>query len=49
MFDKVEYELLIKTYLSKDEFKNLVNTYMNELNIPYNCKTIYSSYTNKKN
>ena len=35
MFDKIEYELLIKKYMSKDEYKNLVNTYMNELNIPY--------------
>ena len=35
MFDKIEYELLIKKYMSKDEYKNLVNTYMNELKIPY--------------
>ena len=35
MFDKIEYELLIKKYMSKDEYKNLINTYMNELNIPY--------------
>ena len=35
MFDKIEYELLIKKYMSKDEYKNLVNTYMNELDIPY--------------
>ena len=35
MFDKIEYELLIKKYMSKDEYKNLVNTSMNELNIPY--------------
>ncbi len=34
MFDKIEYELLIKK-LSKDEYKKLINTYMNELNIPY--------------
>ena len=35
MFDKIEYELLIKQYMSKDEYKKLINTYMNELNIPY--------------
>jgi hypothetical protein len=35
MFDKIEYELLIKKYMSKDEYKNLINTYMNELDIPY--------------
>ena len=35
MFDKIEYELLIKKHMSKDEYKNLINTYMNELNIPY--------------
>ena len=35
MFDKIEYELLIKKYMSKDEYKKLINTYMNELDIPY--------------
>ena len=35
MFDKTEYELLIKQYVSKDEYKKLINTYMNELDIPY--------------
>ena len=35
MFDKIEYELLIKKYMSKDEYKNLINTYMNDLNISY--------------
>ena len=35
MFDKIEYELLIKKKMSEDEYKNLINTYMNELNIPY--------------
>jgi len=24
MFDKIEYELLIKQYMSKDEYKNLI-------------------------
>ena len=35
MFDKIEYELLRKKYMSKDEYKKLINTYMNELDIPY--------------
>ena len=35
MFDKIEYELLIEKYMSKDDYKNLVKTYMNELDIPY--------------
>ena len=35
MFDKIEYELLILKYMPKDEYKKLINTYMNELNIPY--------------
>ena len=35
MFDKIEYELLIKKYMSRDDYKNLVKTYMNELDIPY--------------
>ncbi len=35
MFAKIEYELLTKKYISKDEYKNLVKTYVNELNIPY--------------
>ncbi len=35
MFEKIEYELLIKKYMSKDEYKNLINTYINELDIPY--------------
>ena len=35
MFAKIEYELLTKKYISKDEYKNLVKTYVNELNITY--------------
>jgi hypothetical protein len=35
MFDKIEYELLIKKYMSKDDYKNLIKTYMEELEIPY--------------
>jgi hypothetical protein len=35
MFDKIEYELLILRYMPKEEYKNLIKTYMNELNIPY--------------
>ena len=41
MFDKIEYELLIKKYMSKDEYKKLINTYMNELDIPYITAKIY--------
>lgn len=35
MFDKIEYKLLISGYMTKDEYKNLIDKYMNELNIPY--------------
>ena len=35
MFDKIEYELLILKYMPKEEYKKLIKTYMNELNIPY--------------
>ena len=35
MFDKIEYELLYLKHMSKDEYKTLINTYMNELDIPY--------------
>ena len=30
MFDKIEYELLIKKNISKDEYKNLIKKYMEE-------------------
>jgi hypothetical protein len=35
MFDKIEYELLILRFMSKDEYKKLIKTYMKELDIPY--------------
>ena len=35
MFDKIEYELLILKFMSKDEYKKLIKTYMKELDIPY--------------
>lgn len=35
MFDKIEYELLILKYMPKDEYKKLINKYMDELKIPY--------------
>ena len=35
MFDKIEYKLLISGYMTKEEYKNLINQYMDELNIPY--------------
>ena len=35
MFDKIEYELLILKYMSKDDYRNLITSYMTELNIPY--------------
>jgi len=46
MFDKIEYELLIKKYMSKDEYKNLINTYMNELDIPYITAKQYNKLKN---
>ncbi len=35
MFYNIEYELLVKINMSKDEQKKLIKTYMNELNIPH--------------
>ena len=35
MFDNIDYELLIKQYMSENEYENLVETYMNELTILY--------------
>ncbi len=35
MFDKIEYELLVLKYMPKDEYKTLMKTYMNELDIPH--------------
>jgi hypothetical protein len=35
MFDKIEYELLILKYMPKEEYKNLIKTYMEKLDIPY--------------
>ena len=48
MFDKIEYELLIKKYMSKDEYKKLINTYMNELDIPYITAKQYISLKQRK-
>ena len=35
MFDKIEYKLLISGYMTKDEYKNLINKYMDEFNISF--------------
>ena len=35
MFDKIEYELLILKYMTKEEYKKLIKTYMDDLNISY--------------
>ena len=35
MFDKIEYELLILKYMPKEEYKKLIKTYMDDLNISY--------------
>jgi len=35
MFDKIEYKLLISGYMTKEEYKNLIKKYMNDLNISY--------------
>ncbi len=49
MFDKIEYELSIKQYMSKDEYKKLINTYMNEFNhIPYITAKQYISLKQRK-
>ena len=35
MFDKIEYELLILKYMTKEEYKKLIKTYMDDLDISY--------------
>ena len=35
MFDKIEYELLYLKYMTKDEYKKMIKTYMDEIDIPY--------------
>ena len=48
MFDKIEYELLIKQYMSKDEYKNLIKKCMEEFNIPYITAKQYISINKKQ-
>jgi hypothetical protein len=48
MFEKIEYKLLIENYMTKDEYKNLINTYMNELNISYITAKQYICLKQKK-
>ena len=48
MFDKIEYKLLISSYMTKDEDKNLINKYMNELNISYITAKQYISLKQRK-
>ncbi len=35
MFDKIKYKSLISGYMPNDEYENLINKYMEELNISY--------------
>ena len=48
MFDKIEYKLLISGYMIKNEYKNLINKYMEELNISYITAKQYISRKQKK-
>jgi CO dehydrogenase/acetyl-CoA synthase epsilon subunit len=48
MFDKIEYKLLISGYMTKDEYKNLINKYMDEFNISYITAKQYISRKQKK-
>jgi hypothetical protein len=48
MFEKIEYKLLISGYMTKDEYKNLINKYMNELNISYITAKQYISLKQRK-
>ena len=49
MFDKIEYELLILKYMPKEEYKNLIKTYMEKLDIPYITATQYICLKQIKN
>jgi hypothetical protein len=35
MFDKIEYDILVLKYMPKDEYKKLMKTYMDELDVPH--------------
>ena len=48
MFDKIEYKLLISGYMTKDEYKNLINKYMDEFNISYITAKQYISRKQRK-
>ena len=48
MFDKIEYKLLISGYMTKNEYKNLINKYMDEFNISYITAKQYISRKQKK-
>ena len=47
MFDKIEYKLLISGYMTKNEYKNLINKYMDEFNISYITAKQYISRKQK--
>ena len=48
MFDKIEHKLLISGYMTKNEYKNLINKYMDEFNISYITAKQYISRKQKK-
>ena len=48
MFVELEYKLLISDYMSKDEYKNLINKYMEEYNITYINAKQYISRKQRK-
>ena len=35
MFDKIEYKLLIENYMTKDEYRKLIEVYIDKYGISY--------------
>ncbi len=48
MFVELEYKLLISDYMPKDEYKNLIQKYMEEYNITYINAKQYISRKQRK-
>ncbi len=49
MFSKIEDKLLISSYMTKDDYKHLIQKYMDEFNIPYITAKQYIYLLNKEN
>ena len=48
MFVEIEYKLLISDYMTKDEYKELIQKYMDELNISYTTARQYINIKQRK-